>query len=450
LTYREYTLLIVESPVIANQLRNLQIPWLEIISTDGFLWKPEYNSDTETLAAIADPKKRNVRKEIKTISDWAAKIIIATDNDPAGDFIAWSIMKFLGDKPLYRIFLQSLSLKSITNQISQASKVSIDDLKSSLESSYLFQKYWRAEYPEISPDLAALVYLTSEQFNSNEYRDEHGNLYVLVNYGKRNQEKSQYYKVSLNDVEYHSAKPVSTFNLFFKAARKNEVHFKEISHNLFHLFTNRVLSGYTNLINYPRTAANFYYPATWKLIDSYLYKSSQKIQVKPETIREKPGFDHSHESIRPVDFTANPEKIRHLLPGDLFSVYKIIFNSFTESITVQRKPMFHPTGSSAKFILTDQLNHTAPKNFADLKPCLSISELGRQLNLLGVTRPSKFAKQLDEWIDQGYIINDKGMIRHGTELPRFSERIGESVQLLKKAQHSIQNKSTSELKSLFS
>jgi hypothetical protein len=30
LTTREYTLLIVESSVVANQLRDLQIPWLEV------------------------------------------------------------------------------------------------------------------------------------------------------------------------------------------------------------------------------------------------------------------------------------------------------------------------------------------------------------------------------------------------------------------------------------
>jgi len=450
LTTREYTLLIVESSVVANQLRDLQIPWLEVLPTDGYLWKPRYNSDTETLTAIADPKKRKLRKELKSISDWAAKIIIATDKDPAGDFIAWSLFKILGDKPLYRICLQSITLNSITDQIRQASRISKDSLKSTLESRYLLQKLWRSRYPEFSPELAALAYITSNQCNSNEYQDEYGNLYVLKNYGNKNLEYHENYKVRLNDVDYHLYKPASIYDLFFKAARKNKDQFEEISQHLFHLFTNRIHSGYTNLISYPRTAANFYYPDTWRLIESVFYRDSQEYQIKPESIREKPGRDHPHESLRPVDFTATPEKIRHLLPGKLYSVYKIIFNSFTESITVQRKPMFHPTGSSAKFILTDQLNHTAPKNFADLKPCLSISELGRQMNLLGVTRPSKFAKQLDEWIDQGYIINDKGMIRHGTELPRFSERIGESVQLLKKAQPFTQNKSASELKSLFS
>jgi DNA topoisomerase IA len=65
---------------------------LKYLPTDGYLWKPRYNSDTETLTAIADPKKRKLRKELKSISDWAAKIIIATDKDPAGDFIAWSLV----------------------------------------------------------------------------------------------------------------------------------------------------------------------------------------------------------------------------------------------------------------------------------------------------------------------------------------------------------------------
>jgi hypothetical protein len=449
LNTREYTLLIVESSVVANQLRDLQIPWLEILPTDGYLWKPRFNNETETLTAVADPQKRKLRKELKSISDWAAKIIIATDKDPAGDFIAWSLMKFLGDKPLYQIYLHSISLKSITNQIDKASRISTDTLKNSLEARYLTQKLWKSEFPEISPELASLTYLISNHSNSSEYQDEYGNLYVLMDYGNKNPESRQNYKVRLIDVDYHLYKPASTYDLFFKAARESTHHFEEISNNLFHLFTNRVLSGYTNLINYPRTAANFYYPSTWKLIDSHLNRSSQKFQVKPETIREKPEYDHPHESLRPVDFTETPEKCRHLLPGDLYSMYKIIFNSFTESITVQTKPMFLANDLSTKFILTDQLNNTVPKNFAALRPCLTLSELGRQMNLLGVTRPSKFAKQLDEWIDRGFIKNDKGIIRRGTELPRFNERIGESVQLLRRSQTYIRSASNEGLKQLF-
>lgn len=83
-----YTLLIVESPVIARHIQQISPSSVYVLATGGFCWHPSYQAKKNTLKAVADPEKRSFRKELSEQAQWANRIIIATDSDPSGDFIA--------------------------------------------------------------------------------------------------------------------------------------------------------------------------------------------------------------------------------------------------------------------------------------------------------------------------------------------------------------------------
>jgi DNA topoisomerase IA len=449
LTTHEYTLLIVESSIVADQIRQLQIPWLEVIPTDGFIWKPNYHYNSENLTAIADPQKKELRRKLKNKSGWASKIVIATDNDPAGDFIAWSIMKFLPDKKIHRSFLQLLSTDSIQSQIKNAFALEPDELKHKLEIRYLFQKVWSQKFPYISPDTAVLVHTFHHLFISKEYQDVNGNLYNAVDYSNNESRVKTNFPVTYHGHEYYLFKPASTYDIIYKSARTGESDVRKISQNLFQLFTHQVVSEYVHLINYPRTAANFYFHSTWKHVEKFVYQEATDLTIKPESVREYSPVNESHESIRPLHMSATPDKVRHLLPSGLFPIYKTIFNSFIQSITIQKLPIFYEDQTSSAFILTGQRRLQKPGKLVQLRPCITIATLGRIMDRSGVTRPSGFARQLHGWINRGYVINEKGLLKQGNKLPRFNSRIGASIEFLSKSQTYIRTVSFDGLKQLF-
>ena len=43
------------------------------------------------------------------------------------------------------------------------------------------------------------------------------------------------------------------------------------------------------------------------------------------------------------------------------------------------------------------------KKSASLNPCTTVSDLGIKLNKIGVLKPSKFGKAVDEWLKKGWV-----------------------------------------------
>lgn len=434
----EYTLLIVESPILADRINQLKIPWLEVIPTNGFIWKPVYKADKQQLTAKADPDKRPLRKTIREKSGWAKKIVIATDSDPSGDFIAWSLINFLSDKlEILRTYIHEPGSDSVINQINQAFKPNSGKLIEQLELRYLLQQLWNNAFPDLTPQDTVLTGLLHDLSILNEFKDIDENYYVPSTYGHPESGPSNLIEAKRNGNNYYLSSPPSTFDLLQLAGLDTEKTFFDLSEKLFRLFTHRVDSEYVHLVSYPRTANNKFYPETWKDIEQNLVNGPHEKWLKPISVREIAAIDEAHESLRPVHLTANPQSVRSLLPRDLYDIYKAVYELFVKSTMVQEVPLYIDVKYNEICFLSVNTFTDIEKETVCLQNCATVGAIGFQLYQWGITQPSRFGKQLDNWIWRRYVNRNKIYLEPGPSLPAFDQNIQAAFDLWKRAQMMI-------------
>ncbi len=399
----EYTLLIVESPVIAHRIQTLRIPWLEVIATEGFCWHPKFNKSTETLSKRADPDKKEIRKKIKEKAPWAVRTVIATDADASGDFIAWTLAAFLGKNRIERCHLQLLTETAITNSIENRIEIPADSLKNKLEKQFLLHHLWKKHFGVPAANLLMSALFFKDNLSFKAFRSSDGNLFfsdkpVMTSFNSK-------FKCEKPCNDYRLATPPSLFDLLDAFALENsETGFERISCQLFELFTARLNGKLLNPISYPRTATNGYYKETWDSIEKKRIMHREFEGLRPPPYRDILDNDTAHESLRPSCLQTDPMILKGKLKRNLYKIYAIICNRFADSISC-------PSGKSLKL---DDLNNTSilpvQKSLdADTNGVSSVwtaGTAGKVLSDLGVVRPSNYGKLLDKWIAEHKLYAD--------------------------------------------
>lgn len=121
-----YRLLIVESSVLARGLQALGVPGIEVLASRGYAWRPHISSGADgqpCMKAQANPDTphREFRKALRSKAMLATDIIIATDPDVSGAFIAFCIARFLKyDARLRRGYLSQLSAAAVQHLLDTA------------------------------------------------------------------------------------------------------------------------------------------------------------------------------------------------------------------------------------------------------------------------------------------------------------------------------------------
>ena len=199
----------------------------------------------------------------------------------------------------------------------------------------------------------------------------------------------------------------------------------------------------TGLITYMRTDSERISPLfindTFKYIEEEYgkeYVGFVKQTKKNENIQD------AHEGIRPTDIRRTPESIKKYLSNDEFKLYNLIYKRALASLMSPSKKIsttvllnnnnyeFKSTGLVVKFDgylkiydLEDEENSKLPKmnindvystdnveklqHFTEPKPRYSEASLIKEMESLGIGRPSTYATIVTTIKDRGYVVLDK-------------------------------------------
>jgi len=443
----EYTLLIVESPTIADYINHMHIPWLEVMATGGFCWYPKFDAKKLKLGKQADPKRKKLRKELKHRSEWFKKIVIATDSDPSGDFIAWTIGQFLPNKKLYRSYIKLLTDDSIKNQILNAVEFSQNDLKPGLEKRFVFHHLWNRHFSiRLSEAALASLFLNIQPHTT--FSDSSGQIY------RANKAIHIQFATSVNPVKknagYHLDSAVSTYHLLEElSSLPSFKKFNDALDKIFDLFTARLNDELLHTISYPRTTAIGYYKSTWRWIENEWIKNYNLDKLLPAHARMFVNDGEPHESLHPTIFYQTPEILRGILKPDLYEIYQLVFKLFMKSITWKQSD-YLVYQKKTKVHLYPK-NNLKIKNSPIVRPVWTIESLGRRLYELGAVRPANYGSKLDKWLDKNLLVRDGFVLGPGKIIERDPELISKCHTILIRANRMInmQNSETEQLKKLF-
>lgn len=427
-----YTLLIVESPVVAKIIQEQCPSYVYVVATEGFCWTPEYNLDKNTLKPIAVPSKTEIRKEIKEQARLAGDVIIAVDSDPSGDFIAWSISRFLKNKSVYRGYLQHFGSKGINkmlNEISQFDSSGEDRLKNE----YLIQAIWNRSSMPLSLKDAGLVTLFKGKNKFHSFLNEDR---ILLKSSEPVQcNRDEWFEAGLITKEpiYDKLKPLSTFDLIENmSVFKSSLTYKMRQDLLQKLFQKTLHISDESLISYPRTNARAFYSETWNSLKNQYYKLNSKIDFKPQFLQDVADPSFPHDSIHPLQLSIKPTEISGELPGDLSDLYRLIYDHTLQTLEIPRQLDRAYTGEFHPDIFFYAPNTKLSEAKQSLRPCITISDLGLQLNKLGLMSPSSFGENLDRWMSQKWISVENSVVTPGKELLSHIKKADFYYQIIKK------------------
>ncbi|MCH8556219.1 MAG: hypothetical protein LAT84_00290 [Balneolia bacterium] len=400
-----YTLLIVESGVIARAIRALEIPGLEVMATSGYAWFPQIHPETGRLVAKANPSQLDFRKELKNKAQYAIRIIIAADSDPSGKFIQNAIFRFLKkDDRVFTANLTAVGTDSVNRMIESASRIS-ESQTTALERYFrcrgvlsdvvrkkVGSKYTLAEILAVSVLMSENHFTTFSGVNSGKLYSSLAPVCCEANedikasalVGNTHQLKDQRFWLPIR-------KPASTAFLMPSAAG-SYADSQDILNRLFGYFDPELGFG---LISYPRTSANGYYHETWEKLSGQVQKTEGADAVLTPALRSIHPAAQGHESLHVTDTNLEPNQLRPFLRRDLFDMYRTLYRITMSSI----RP---PSETSAEYMLKSDSGATffspeqsEPLEDSVLKPILTTEQFMEALLDTFWVKASSIGKTMD-------------------------------------------------------
>ncbi len=411
----EYTLLIVESSVIAQIIQELSPQSVYVVATEGYCWKPRYDAEKNQLNAIADPTKASIRKEIKQQAEWANTVIVATDSDPSGDFIAWSVDRFLSSKRVKRGRLQSLSKSGIISMLGELTEIESEHLETRLKNRFLIKNEWfrQTKWPDMQ--LSGLIAAFGRPRTYQHFIGE--NHQIFKSSEPLQCASDELIQVNLNPkgTLFAQILPLSTYDLIPLIVNDGlALNYNDAQLLLQQLFECTLPNTRISLISYPRTDARGFYTDTWDVMQTQYLKTGFNERLKPRFLRDIANPDTPHESVHPIDLTIKPESIKGEFSTQMGKLYELIYNHTLKSISIPEPLQFTFSNALLPDLFFYQTQNTdLNRNSFSLRPCITIDEIGMEMNKLGVLKPSGFGKRLDEWVDRRWIQIDSGVVKPG-------------------------------------
>lgn len=382
----QYTLLIVESPSIANIIRNFKIPFLEIIPTNGFCWKPVYDFKKQKLTYRADPNKRNLRKLLKSKAQWASKIIIATDTDSSGEFIAFTTWKYLKDFDVHRAYLHNLSKKAIEELLNENFPFEHKNFHP-LVNRYIVNNLLENDLKQRLGPMVWIKLLTMMYWH-NEYRDS--NLLKIP--------KNAKYPWNTADI---LEKLSYSYNSMIEAQKSLNDLFTLIPEDLEH-----------GVISYPRTTAHGYYQSTWVANYQKWILNKPSESFKPEPIWEKVDRNIPHESIQPINTTITPLDVRPLMRKKYYDLYKMIYEHHLQVIQM---PDLRKKENSD--------HHYSSKKNSGKSQYVKLSDYLSFLTKYQAAKPSGYGLLLDRLVNSRWLHIQNGYVSPEIEMIKTIQSI---------------------------
>jgi DNA topoisomerase IA len=350
----EHTLLIVESPEIARRIDRLSIPYLTTFSTDGFLWWPKLTSKSDRLSLKARTEQNGVekRRELKELSSSPIKIICATDHDPAGEFIAWSVERYLKRSCIHHA-LNNLSKSGILQLIQESNRARQQPEPNVLHGLMLLSEI------DYNLPLELLLVLFEDIKHFSEYYLPPTDPSDFISFAKN-----------------HLTKECVTLSkLLAEMHDETGLTFRELYEDTWSLFLHPKA-----LITYPRSVNRGFYQETWNQLPM---RSEQGISALClSNIRPVAQRDSAHESIRVADLSIHPKETRKWLSKTQRAIYSYIWN--------QTQTVFYPDLEKIESVW----EHTKNSHISNEKKTLSTAENYELAASFGLVRNSNIYKTL--------------------------------------------------------
>lgn len=424
-----YTIILVESPVLARRLQPILPQYVVVIATKGFLWNPVFNQKTQTLGKLVVPEKADLRKKIRQEARSAVTIIIATDADPAGDFIAWSLFKHIKHNRIMKANLQSISKIGAEKLMAEASEIDFEKLHQRLENRYRIRYQWKHHHPGISMLDAGLSAIFRSAIPVSQFISDDGQFIYSSHPIPAKPGDPPFEVKKHNSDQYIFSFPPSTYEVVeqsgmcpgFKTYEKAQSALQE-------LFETMDPHSGSGLITYPRTAERSYFSDVWQTIRNQWIKNRPLNSFIPASLQKTTAPPTAHGAIRPVDITVSPDWIQRHIPAQIGNIYKLIYSRTIDAISMPQsaasvfKPRNCKFSSSSIFYSKESISAST----LNLNPLLSPSALGHTLNRLDVLRPSRFGTFMDDAIrSERILIDNHGNVSAGPAIAKFLNQAGE-------------------------
>ncbi len=412
-----YTLLVVESPVIARIIQQHAPSSVYVISSGGYSWKPVYDEKKNKLKAVADPDKREFRNELKEQAKWAGNIVVATDSDPSGDFIAWSIFRFLKTPSMKRAQLHHFGKTGITRLLQSAEIIQDNALETRLRNRLLIRSAWKRNPYLPPPEIAGLSSLFGRRIPYRYFSDDENRLLRVNTPLQCPPDEWLHITLNPNSEEYHSFSPLSTFDVLEQAVDCGVADsFTEAQQALQELFTTPLQYSDEFLISYPRTAANSFYSETWTAIQQQYLSFGSRNRMKPPFAQNIAGSNVAHESIYPLNLSHKPERIRGELSQQSGDLYSLIYRETLKAIEMPEPvDRLYTTAMHPGHQFYNP--HRGMDNRSlNLLPVRTAAEIGSRLSSRELISPSSFGMKADRWFNENYLQKSGHQVQPGKRL----------------------------------
>ncbi len=406
----KYTLLIVESPTIMKSVEALQIPGLEVMNTNGYAWMPVADPKSGKLKARANPDSNKFRKDLKDKALLASSIIIATDSDPSGQFLAHAISAYLGrDERIGYGSLTSIdreSVERLTARPAHSLGHSPDTLARYFTARSLLQRYIAHQ---TGTDYGLAEVLTAglllNEANTVDFITDNGHHY----------RSSDPLKCKWGDIFKTKPVPAGSDKIWKPVSHPfstailpviEDQRFEETQNSLNRLFTNIPDELDAPLISYPRTGLQGYYAQTWnRLCEQYITEKGAD-RIKPEAMQEHVKPADGHESLYATTIAVTPHDARPWLKKNELELYSLIHKATVSSLLspdeVDSSSCFSVNGRTLTPVEDSDSGAT------QVKAIQSLSGFTQSLFDTGWMKPSGIGKVLDVLVRDGWIVIENG------------------------------------------
>lgn len=379
-------LLIVESPTKAKTIKKYLGDKYEVLSSKGHirdLPSSRFGVDIDngfTPEYIVSRKdgKSAVLKELKTAAANSKKVLLATDPDREGEAIAWHLAALLGlnDKDDIRIAFDEITKKTVTEKISQPTKIN-QDLVSAQQARRVLDRIvgyklspilWHTVKRGLSAgrvqSVATRMVVDREREIRNFKPQEYWNLDAIFNNEPRTY-KARFYGIDgvkttiekqeqlnqiltrLEGAEYivssikqqqkqkNPRPPFTTSSLQQDASAKLNMRPQKtmsIAQNLFEGIDIKGI-GLTGMITYMRTDSLRISKEAQQQALSLIEEKYGKEYCPPvpRTYKSKSNAQDAHEAIRPTNVHLTPDIVKDSMTSEQYRLYKLIWDRFMAS-----------------------------------------------------------------------------------------------------------------------
>lgn len=448
-----YTLLIVESPTLAQIIDGFALPGVEVMATGGFSWQPIWDETKQDLKPKADPAWRSFRNQLKQKAPWASRIVVATDSDPAGSFISYAISRFLKPLPILRTNLNTLSRASVLQALDRSFSSDQDDyyvLRNRYLIHQILNRSLRDKLGSNSWAKLVLFYLFREKIPVTHFRGSQTIQLIQPVECYQGASISIKRKSDARQIILRkTAKPLNTSALLERLHDgKNSNSLASHQQNLNRLFTSCPDEIQNGLISYPRTSAEGYYAGTWELSYRHWIIDNGAETFLPKVLWDVLPDLTPHESLRPVNPVSDPSVVRPFIRKNLYDIYTVIYHHFMKTISASS---IQPV---EKIIINDGAKEQESEVVAisneqsTYKAMITISDLLHTMNIYGAARPSGFGKLYGSLIKEKWIRESGIFIEPGIEFDKRRIAASFSWRLWLEELVAVMNNSTIEVSEL--